>query len=285
MLNCSPRTVQNYAKQHGGTFRVPPKEDVNARQPAIRVKRKAFSVKHTRSRGRLSHTVDNSTTVDHKWVHLYAQNKRQDLQFRLPGSDLPLRPQLKSTNNPKVQAMFAANKNGTELFWHAETRPLKSGPNKGMLVVDNINVNGKEIARGFKQKIGKFMRKTKCRTVFMDAVCVNHCEVVRDEIEKQGLRRIPSAGKGHNVLGGSPPTSHDTSILDGNLFATLQTEASRMALSLPKDPNKSKTVQLMEVTEKLWKSKKYKDKAKLAMKKLPHVLKDIIEADGGPTGR
>ena len=40
------------------------------------------------------------------------------------------------------------------------------------------------------------------------------------------------------------PVSHDMSILDGNLCGTLQTE------------KKSKTVQPMEVTEKLWKDRK-----------------------------
>ena len=119
----------------------------------------------------------------------------------------------------------------------------------------------------------------------MDAVCVNHCKVVRDELKKQGLRPIPSAGKGHNVENGSPPVSHDTSILDGNLFATLQTEAARLTMQLPEDPRKSRTVQLMEVTRKLWKSEKYKQKARLAMTKLPNALKAILEADGGPTGR
>jgi len=102
----------------------------------------------------------------------------------------PLRPLLKSTNNPKVRAMFAANKNETELFRHAETRPLKSGPNKGMLVVDNMYINGDEIARGFNKSIVKFMRKTNCRTVFMNSVCVNHCKVVADEISRHGLQRI-----------------------------------------------------------------------------------------------
>ena len=58
-----------------------------------------------------------------------------------------------------------------------------------------------------------------------------------------------------------------------------------MTLSLPKDPRNSKTVQLMEVTEKLWKSGKYQENAKLTAKKLSHALKDIIEADGDPTGR
>ena len=79
--------------------------------------------------------------------------------------------------------------------------------------------------------------------------------------------------------------SHNTSILDGNLFATLQTEASRMTLKHSKDPKKSKTVQLMEVTEKLWKSAKYQRKAREAMKKLPNALKAIVATEGGPTGR
>ena len=284
-LKCSERTVQRYAKKSGGTFRVSPKEDVNARLPEIKKKRASFAKRHLRSRGRLSNTLANATTLDHKWMHLYSQNKRHDLQFRLPGSTKPLRAQLKSTNNPKVHVLFAANANGTELFFHAKTRPLKSGKNKGMLVVENINVNGKEIARAFREKLGKFMHDTECPVAFMDAVCVNHCPAVRKELDRQGLRRVPSAGKGHNVEGGSPPVSHDRSILDGNLFATLQTEASRMTLKLPKDPKKSKTVQLMEVTEKLWKSAKYQRKAREAMKKLPNALKAIVATEGGPTGR
>ena len=71
----------------------------------------------------------------------------------------------------------------------------------------------------------------------------------------------------------------------GNLFATLQTEASRIALKLPEDPKKRKTVQLMEVTEKLWKSRKHQNKAPVAMKKLPNALKAIVATNGDPTGR
>ena len=57
--------------------------------------------------------------------------------------------------------------------------------------------------------------------------------------------------------------SHDTSVLDGNLFSMLQTEASRLTLQLPKDLKKSKTVQLMEVTEKLWKSEQKSTRKRL----------------------
>ena len=69
---------------------------------------------------------------------------------------------------------------------------------------------------------------------------------------------------------------HDTSILDGNSFATLQTEASRTTLELPKDPKKSKTAQLMGVTEKLWKSAKYPRETRDAMKRLTNALTAII---------
>ena len=79
--------------------------------------------------------------------------------------------------------------------------------------------------------------------------------------------------------------THDTSILDGNLFATIQTEASRMTLKLPEDQKKRKTVQLMEVIEKLWKSREYQNRARKAMKKLPNALKAIVTTNEGPTWR
>ena len=119
-LNCSTATIKNYAKKNGARFLMSPKEDVNARQPEIERKRKNFARAHLRSRDRLSSTLGNATTLDHKWMHLYSENRRHSMQFRLPGSEKPLRPQLKSTNNPKVHAMFAANKNGTEVLFHAK---------------------------------------------------------------------------------------------------------------------------------------------------------------------
>ena len=58
-----------------------------------------------------------------------------------------------------------------------------------------------------------------------------------------------------------------------------------MTLRLPKGPKKSKTIQLMEVTEKMWKSRKNRSKPREAMKKLPNVLKAIYASNGDPTGR
>jgi len=80
---------------------------------------------------------------------------------------------------------------------------------------------------------------------------------------------VSSAGKGHNVQNGSPPVPNDTSVLDGNLFSTLQTEAYRLALQIPKDPEEAKPLQLMEVTEKLWKTGKYQKKAREAIESFP----------------
>ena len=41
----------------------------------------------------------------------------------------------------------------------------------------------------------------------------------------------------------------------------------------------------MEVAEKLWMSRKYRNKAREAMKKLPNALKAIVATKGGQTGR
>ena len=56
-----------------------------------------------------------------------------------------------SQNNSKAHDKIAANANKTQLFFHAKTRPLKSGKDKGKLINENINVNGKKIARYFKR--------------------------------------------------------------------------------------------------------------------------------------
>jgi hypothetical protein len=83
------------------------------------------------------------------------------------------------------------------------------------------------------------MKRSECLNAFMDCVNVNHRAPVAAEFDRQGFFRIPSSGHGHNIKNGPPPTSHDLSILNGI-----------------SDPRQSKTCQLMDMTEKLWKSKK-----------------------------
>ena len=118
-----------------------------------------------------------------------------------------------------------------------------------------------------------------------DCVKVNHCPAVEKAFKEFRIEMIPSAGCGHNVKNGSPPTSHDLSILAGNLFSTFQSKVSLNTLALPHSPRQTQTCQLFDEVTRLWKSPEYKKKAKLAMKRLPNALKAVIEADGGPTGR
>lgn len=100
------------------------------------------------------------------------------------------------------------------------------------MLVDNKNRQREEgCSYAQKEKIDKFMRQVKWRNVFLDAGWVNPCKAIRDETEKQGLLRILFAGKLHQ---------HHTSIHDGDLFATLQTEASRMTIENPKGPKERK---------------------------------------------
>ena len=109
---------------------------------------------------------------------------------------------------------------------------------------------------------------------------------MQQTLAKFDISLIPSAGVHHNVKNGSPPTSHDTSILDGNLFNTFQHEVSVKTLKQKRRPEKQSVgCDLYDNIKRVWESERYRKKAKLAMKKLPHALQAILEAKGGPTGR
>ena len=161
------------------------------------------------------------------------------------------------------------------------------GVNEGKLQLRSINVNGPEIARGLRKTIIPFMKRTGSRVGLMDCVPVNHCPPVQAEFTDADMGLLLSAGRFHEVEGGSPPVSHDLSILDGNLFATLQSEAARKTLqALPKTKAKhSAACELMEQTRRIWKSQKYQKKAKAAVAKLPNALKAVVKEKGGPKGR
>ena len=58
-----------------------------------------------------------------------------------------------------------------------------------------------------------------------------------------------------------------------------------MSLELPEDPKKSTFVQLMEITEKRCKGRKYRNKACDAIKKLQNALNAIVATNGRPTWR
>jgi hypothetical protein len=74
------------------------------------------------------------------------------------------------------------------------------------------------------------VKETVSSVALMDCVGVNHGMKVRMVAEKHGIEVIPSAVYPNNTPNGSPPTSHDISILDGNLFLTFQHDISQAAL-------------------------------------------------------
>ena len=216
-------------------------------------------------------------------VNLFGQNVRQQLQFRRHNSKKPLRPRLKSTQQVKVHTCFVAGEFGTKCFRHAKKVPYKRKKGKRL---ENIKVNGNELARAVRKTIGPWLQQNGCDTLFCDCVRVNHSPPVKKALAEFGVSPIPSAGEPHNVKNGSPPTSHDTSILDGNMFNTFQHEVSVKTLKQKSRPEKqSKGCDLYDNVKKVWESEKYREKARSAMKKLPNALRAIVKARGGPTGR
>jgi hypothetical protein len=87
------------------------------------------------------------------------------------------------------------------------------------------------------------------------------------------------------VKNGSPPTSHDFSILDGNLLNTFQATVSMKTLALVPDPKQTMTCQLFDQIPVVWTNNEYRIKAAKAMRKLPNALKAALREKGGPTGR
>jgi hypothetical protein len=283
-LQCSRATVYRHIHKEG-VWKFPPLHDANSNRPDIKRKRKAFCSKYLTPTKRLRKSLRNATTIDNKQVYLWAQNKTQQRQFRRKGSTKPLRKLIKSQGAPKVHGFFAANARGTEVFLHASKRPKQSGKNKGQLMLQHRSVNRFELADAIRQKIGPFMVRTGSDLAYMDCVRVNHTQEVKRAFAEFGIEVLPSSGYTSKVIGGSPPTSHDLSILDGNLFNTFQTTVSQQTLALPADPKQTQTCQLYDQIEILWKSVEYRVKAANAMKKLPHALSAVLREDGGPTGR
>jgi hypothetical protein len=161
----------------------------------------------------------------------------------------------------------------------------KSGPNKGKLRLDHRSVDRHELARAVREEIAPFMVRTGSTVAFMDCVRVNHTKEVKDAFAEFGIEMIPSSGYTDKVKNGSPPTSHDFSILDGNLFNTFQTTVSMKTLALPPNPKQTMTCQLFDQIPIVWTSKKYRTKASKAVRKLPNALKAALRENGGPTGR
>ena len=150
---CIRSTVFRLCKKHG-KFRNAPNEDVGAKSPRRKTSRKQFVDTHlTPVTKKLSNRAEMWTTIDHKLVYKFAENKSRTKQFRRDGSDKPLRVRPTSQTNLSAMVCFAANKFGTASFIHANKTPFKSDPRRGQLKAQKITVNGPEMARAIKNKI------------------------------------------------------------------------------------------------------------------------------------
>lgn len=216
-------------------------------------------------------------------MHVYGLNKQHQRVCKRIGSHFttqattPKKPQ----DNPSVHTLFAANENGTECFRHARKVPYQR---KSGFQMQNIKVNGEELARALRKKIIPWMIETNSTVALLDDVPVNHCGPVKDAFEDNHIQLYPSAGSTHQVTNGYPPKSHDCSILDGFMFSHFQEDISRKILKLrPLADGSSKTVQLYNHIPIVWKSPKYIEMAPVAIKKIEKYLNKIILLQGRPT--
>ena len=277
------RTLRRYTSREGNWL-LPPKEDVNARLPAIKRKRRNFARANLTPKKRLKKKIKYAAHLDHKMVHLYGQNRTQKRQFRRFSSKKPLKPHTKTLHDPHVHCLFATHPvAGNEFFRHAKKVNFVTKPGKHL---ESIKVNGDELVRALEKKICPWMVENGIGTAVMDCVKVNHCPKVRRCFEEWGIELYDSAGDPHNKENGFPPVSHDVSTLDGYLFSTFQHDVSRATLKRKHNPDKQgRACDLYDTIPRVWKSKKYKEKAAKAVEKLGNVLKEIIKVRGAPTGR
>ena len=114
----------------------------------------------------------------------------------------------------------------------------------------------------------------------MDCVRVNHCQLVKETFENSFIRLYDSAGYPHEVSRGYPPYRPKLSILDGQMFSSYQHDISSVMKDLPSHETDTDEVLLYKEIPKLWKSKKYTDKAATAFRKYPSIIKKYIDNQG-----
>lgn len=237
--------------------------------------------------GRLKRKFQTATWVDNKQVHVYGINKTQTKAFRRIGNpnNKPIERRQDPKVNPKIHCLFAANKEDLDVFCHADVVPYqrKEGSH-----IENRSVDGLELRKGVLEMVVPLMEKTDSTVAILDCVPVNHCGHVAQAFEDSGLELYASNGRGHNIPGGYPPTSHDCSILDGDLFANFQNEISKVMQEKFKDRDvngPSKTALLYEEIPRVWKTEQRRKEARIAVAKQARVLQRIREVGGAMTSR
>lgn len=275
-LKCSPRTVQRHLK--AGTWKRPPSADAKGKTPEVQEKRRNFIHRAlTPKTHKLRREFRDATHLDHKMCHIYGLNSTHMLQFRMPGSKVPLQPKLRAVYSPKIHCFFWASRFATGVYIHAEEVDFKFKEGSHL---QHEKVNSESLARAVKEHVVPSILRTPSRFAVMDCVTVNHSPAVVAAFKDGGIRVCESAGAPHNVEGGYPPYSHFASILDGSLFRPFQSEVAKLYLSQQVEPGRSSLCRFLESIEPLWTSKKYCAMARSAIDNQAAVLRKVLANDG-----
>ena len=182
----------------------------------------------------------------------------------------------------KFQTSLALNRRGcSKPHIHAKRRKLKSGPNKGKFAFTHLGVGAKEMARAAKKVVVPFMKETNSKIVVMDCTRNNHNDTVRKVFEDAGIYVYPSAGYTDGVKNGYPPNSHDC-MPNETFHSVFKNQIYSEFRSLPRErQNMNNLYNLILKVQKQMTPKLVAPH----IKKLPAVMKLIIQKKGGPTGK
>ena len=136
-----------------------------------------------------------------------------------------------------------------------------------------------------RSEIGPFMVRTGSKLVMADCVSLNRCPKVIAAFREFDIEVFSSAGRGHNVVGGQAPYTHETSAEDGSMFGPFQDDISKIMAALPPVDTHTRSAQMFDEITKLWCSQKYRDMGVKAVDAFGGICRDIREREGAPTHR
>ena len=199
-LGCHRNTITNHLGKDSNWL-LPPRVDVSGLKVETKAKRLQFA-KHVmqNERDEMSQEMQDCTTIDHKIVSAFGQNRSHQKQFRMKDSSRILRPVLSSQSNPSVMVLFAANSKGTDLYIHADKRKNANG--RWQMI--NRKINGEEMAKGVEEKIAPFMVKSFSSLAFMDCNRTNYSPPVAEKFDEVNIEVIQPASRPYNTGNGSP---------------------------------------------------------------------------------
>lgn len=274
------RTIRRHTSGMGkGTWRLPPKQEAKVDDFVIS-RRLAFAkallnTNETALRPKYNHM----TFIDSKRVGAFGVNRTHKRQFRRRGSKKRMTPVQVRMNNPTIHMTAVANKKGTDMFFHGKWKKM---PRKKVNTWDDTTVNSDEFLKCLKKSVVPFMKKTKSKILVSDCVGVAHTKQCRDFLKSKDIELVDKGGRRGGKEGGYPPYSHDCSILDASMFATLQNEVSEFVIDkLNGSTDKEDCFKYIhEGVTKIWKTDKYTKLAQTHLKGYHARLQKIVQLEG-----